>query len=243
MNQIQQLADRPTESLSAPGNRAHGRAQESRGGSAQQVLVHRRTSEQAAVVAAERDRLRIEVDRLSARVQGAEAARAGAEERCHKADKRRQKAERELRAARACSASDTLDEDAFCDPEDQFRHEVHIAWTRRIPKGEKAARPLPPYTIGPDFLDSLQNTKGVDRHKVIDVVVEVLTDVRSFGRKAHQLREDAGGNSRAVTRGDGAVCWRVAVQQGTPVARRLHLWRSSQVIELSRVVLHDDMTP
>lgn len=248
MIEIRHLADRATQSKSAqgpsaPGNRVDDGARQSRSGSAQRVLVHRQASEQAAAVVAEHDWLRSEVDRLNACLDDTETARAAAEARCRRSDRRGQKLEKELRAARACSAAGRLDADAFCDPEDQFRHEVYIAWTRRIPKGEKAVRPLPQYEIGPDFLASLETTEGVDRRKVVDVVVEVLTDCRSFGRRAHQLREDAGGSSRAVTREDGAVCWRVTLQQGTPAARRLHLWRSGQVIELSRVVLHDDMTP
>ncbi|ALV48102.1 hypothetical protein ASR50_34665 [Streptomyces sp. 4F] len=97
--------------------------------------------------------------------------------------------------------------------------------------------------IGPSFLDSLKTIQGVDQSKVIDVVVEILTGLRAPGRDPHRLRVDIGGNSRAVARADGAVCWRVALQQGTPAARRLHFWRSKQGVELSRVVLHDDMNP
>ncbi|MGW7368707.1 hypothetical protein ACWGI8_36085, partial [Streptomyces sp. NPDC054841] len=190
-----------------------------------------------------------ELDLSDARLRGVETALAAAEadrdrQRTHyrKVEQRRQKLEKELKAARARSGPDR-GEEAFCDPEDQFRHEVYLAWTRRIPKGEKATRPLPPYMIGPDFLASLKTTEGVDWQKVVDVVVEVLTGLQSPGRNPHRLRVDAGGNSRPAVRADGAVCWRVALQQGTPAARRLHFWRVGQTVELSRVVLHDDTTP
>jgi hypothetical protein len=36
---------------------------------------------------------------------------------------------------------------------------------------------------------------------------------------------------------------RVALQQGTPSARRLHYWKIGDRVELSRVALHDDMRP
>jgi len=42
---------------------------------------------------------------------------------------------------------------------------------------EKAERRLVPFELGPRFLDSLQASHGVDRGKVLDVVVEVLTGI------------------------------------------------------------------
>ncbi|MFI7642304.1 hypothetical protein [Nonomuraea sp. NPDC049400] len=201
-------------------------------------------------LAAECDLLRSELDRSNARLRSVENALATAEAdrdqqrtRYYKVNQRRQKLEMELKAARTRPSPDGLDEEVFCDPEDQFRHDVYLAWSRRIPKGEKTARPLVRYTIGPDFLASLETTDGVDPSKVVDVVVEILTGLRAPGRKLHRLRADTGGNSRPVARADGAVCWRVALQQDTPAARRLHFWRSAQAIELSRVVVHDDMPP
>jgi hypothetical protein len=78
----------------------------------------------------------------------------------------------------------------------------------------------------------------------VAVVVEVLTGQAPHlpGRDAHQLRTgDAG--SRYVNRADGATCWRVALQQDTAAARRLHYWRIRDRYELSRVVLHDNFRP
>ncbi|MEU6071363.1 hypothetical protein ABZ864_44735 [Streptomyces sp. NPDC047082] len=191
----------------------------------------------------EKDRLGRRLEETETALTAVEADRDRQRERCGKADQRRRELEKELKAALARSVPDRLDEDAFCDPEEQFRHEVYLAWARRIPKSEKATRPLAPYVIGPDFLASLMIIEGMDRAKIVNVVVEVLTGFRSPGRDLHQLRVDTGGNSRAVVRADGAVCWRVALQKGSPAARRLHFWRSGRAVELSRVVVHDDMTP
>lgn len=58
----------------------------------------------------------------------------------------------ELRAVRREPVKAARDGDVFFDPEGQFRYEVHLAWTRRIPKGDKADGPLREYTLGPGFL-------------------------------------------------------------------------------------------
>jgi len=134
----------------------------------------------------------------------------------------------------------------FLDPEEQFLFEVHQSWVRRIPASEKHDRPLGDPRIGPHFLATLDRIEGVDRAKVVDVVVEILTNLvhELNGREVHQLREGSMGNAPAVTRDDGATCWRVALQVNSPAARRLHFWRlPDSSIELSRVVTHDDMNP
>jgi hypothetical protein len=129
--------------------------------------------------------------------------------------------------------------------DDVLRHEVYLAWTRRIPQGDKADRPLREYTLGPDFLPSLDSMDGFDRSKVADVVMEIVTDLadEQTGRSPHRLRMGVGGNNAPVVREGGATCWQVALQQGRPAARRLHFWRNGAYIELSRVVTHDDMAP
>ncbi|NCT90982.1 hypothetical protein GXB85_08490 [Cellulomonas sp. APG4] len=133
----------------------------------------------------------------------------------------------------------------FVDPAEQFRYEVYAAWVRRIPAGEKHERALTEYTLGPDFLRSMERIEGVPREKVLNVVVEVLTGIaeRAAGREMHPLRSGAGGADPVVTRADGATCWRVSLQSNTPQARRLHFWRREGMVEFSRVVLHDDMSP
>jgi hypothetical protein len=161
------------------------------------------------------------------------------------ADRRRQALDRELRAARRRPAEAARDDDVFLDPEEQFRYEVYLAWARRIPKSGKADRPLREYSLGPAFLSSLDSVDGVDRSKVVDVVVEIVTGLADEqpGRGLHRLRMGEGGNNAPVLREDGATCWRVALQQGRPAARRLHFWRNGAYLELARVVTHDDMTP
>jgi hypothetical protein len=134
----------------------------------------------------------------------------------------------------------------FADPEQRFRIEVTLAWASRTPLDEQRTRPLPEYSIGPSFLDSVGSIEGISRDKIAGVVFEVLTGraQQMPSRELHQLRENETGNAPVVRRLDGAVCWRVSMQSNTPQARRLHYWQiPGGRIELSRVVLHDDFRP
>lgn len=134
----------------------------------------------------------------------------------------------------------------FTDPEQQLRFEIEHRWAMRIPAADKDRLPLSHYTIGPEFLESVQTVHGVSRPKIIDVIVEVLTGLAKDidGRKLHRLREsEAGGADFRVRPSDGAQAMRVNLQTNTPSARRLHYWQLKDgSIELARVVVHDDFT-
>lgn len=135
---------------------------------------------------------------------------------------------------------------AFADREKGFRYLVLTAWARRTPVAEQPERPLPDFMIGPDFLESLDQVEGISESKVADVVFEIATGLAEQmpGRDVHPLRTGPGGSDPVCVRDDGARCWRAALQQNTPSARRIHYWRlPGGGLELSRVVLHDDMTP
>lgn len=152
----------------------------------------------------------------------------------------------QLRRAKQRTAPPDVALPVFADRERGFRHLVEAAWARRIPVGEQPTRPLPDYAIGERFLDSVDALEGIAVDKIADVVMEVLTGLaeQSTGRELHQLRTSAGGNAAPQSRSDGAVCYRVSMQIHTPSARRLHFWKCPDgTIELSRVVVHDDMEP
>lgn len=157
----------------------------------------------------------------------------------------RQKLAKQLKRAAERQEQDGDRGPWFPDPEEQFRFEVYCEWARRIPAGQKVSLPLAEYFLGPEFLPSLDDLEGVSREKVVAVVVEVLTGLAatSAGREMHVLRESEAANSAAVTRADGGVCWRVALQRATANARRLHVWRVDNWFELARVTVHDDFRP
>lgn len=152
----------------------------------------------------------------------------------------------QLRRAKQRTAPPDVALPVFADRERGFRHLVEAAWARRIPVGEQPTRPLPDFAIGERFLDSVDALEGIAVDKIADVVMEVLTGLaeQSTGRELHQLRTSAGGNAAPQSRPDGAICYRVSMQIHTPSARRLHFWKCPDgTIELSRVVVHDDMEP
>ena len=108
---------------------------------------------------------------------------------------------------------------------------------------EQHDRPLPGYSVGPRFLDSLSRLEGIKEEKVADVVFEVVTGLAPQipGREVHHLRIGAGGDNPVRVREDGAMAWRASLQVKTPSARRLHYWiLPNGDIELARVATHDD---
>ncbi len=120
---------------------------------------------------------------------------------------------------------------------------MYLAWVRRFSDQErKGERRLMDWTIGEGFFESWAEVQGVERSKVVDVIVEVLTDLapRLASREVHQLRSGSGGDDPPRTRGR-ETAWRVSLQVGTPGARRLHYWKGDGVIELSSIRHHDDL--
>jgi hypothetical protein len=204
-------------------------------------------------VAAETRALDAQVRAFRARVRELEAqvVRLDAKVRNQKTALRKEKVRQRSTALRSGAAANgvgsertpSADVVTFPDPREQFRHEVYLAWAERIPAGQKAERPLGPYTLGPEFLASIEEVEGVDRPKVVQVVVEILTGLaeKLAGRDLHPLRTTAGGGSAPLTRDGGWSAWRVALQRESPAARRLHFWRRGIEVELARVVLHDDL--
>lgn len=202
--------------------------------------------DEVAALQAERDRLEVEVRRVREQVARLES-RAGA----LRASLRDAVNERDRLKGRLAGADQVLREHdadlrAFQDPERQLRYEVELAWARRFPAAEKDQRPLAEYALGPEFLPTLQTIQGIDRSKVVDVVVEILTGLvhQTAGRQTHQLRSGPGGDDPYLTRPDGATCWRISLQHKTAQARRLHYWQLNDgTVELSSVRLHDDLRP
>ncbi|WP_068402188.1 hypothetical protein [Kribbia dieselivorans] len=207
------------------------------------------------------DALQAEVNRLtSAHEQLKSQFQAAADENAQLhylrdgAERRANKAEHDLKHARvrlrkagtSKAAASPCPEPRFADRELGFRHAVLTAWASRLPPDEQAIRPLPEYAVGPRFLGSLDDLEGIKPDKVADVAFEVLTGLAADipGRELHRLRAGNGGGDPYLVREDGAQAFRVSLQVNTPSARRLHYWQlSNGQIELSRVVLHDDVQP
>lgn len=132
---------------------------------------------------------------------------------------------------------------AFLDEQEQLDFEIRTAWALRIRANEKPLRSLGEWDYAPQFFDTLRNIEGVERSKLADVIVEILTGLvkRMPGRKLHLLRTGEGGNEPARQTPQGEFYMRVALQLGSPGGRRLHYYhRNDGVVVLSSVRMHDD---
>lgn len=157
----------------------------------------------------------------------------------------------ELRTARSArpapeAGGPTSPRARWPDAESWIRHEIICAWVARTTASDKKEHLLRRYEIGAEFISSIEqlDDRLFDKamRTVVDVVTERAVDIPS--RELHQLRTGSGGDDPYVQRADGSWCWRVSVESNTPQARRLHFWRlPAGIVELSRVVLHDDFRP
>jgi hypothetical protein len=135
----------------------------------------------------------------------------------------------------------------FADDEPWIRHELYLTWIDRVEPAERTLYGLPAdYVVGDDFAESLEQLDEDRLEKAFRACVDVLTGRADTlaSRGVHPLRTNASGGAPDLGRADGARCMRCAIENDTASARRLHWWRlRNGGIELSRVVLHDDMTP
>lgn len=194
----------------------------------------------------ELDQLQEENRRLLAQLQAQNAEITKLRNRVEQQQRRVTKLQREKGQRRDIDseAARILENDArlFADPARQLEFEVEMAWLRRFQESERnSSRRLMNWSIGEGFLESWDQVEGIERRKVVDVIVEVLTDLAPElpGREVHQLRSGQGGDDPVRTRGN-QVAWRVSLQVNTPGARRLHYWRGPEGIELASIRHHDD---
>ncbi|GER23617.1 hypothetical protein NCCP1664_21120 [Zafaria cholistanensis] len=130
----------------------------------------------------------------------------------------------------------------FSTGEEALRHEVYLAWVERIPALEKADRPLRQYGVGAGFAKAYFAQPPDIRHKAAKALVDLLTAEpgQAVPRQVHEWRTGRGGHNPPHTRDDGAVGFRMYVEENTPGARRLHFWKLPDGgIELHDVGVHD----
>ncbi|WP_402466893.1 hypothetical protein [Isoptericola aurantiacus] len=195
---------------------------------------------------------------LRAAVRGLEAETAGlrdlAREQQDRIDRLQRDVERHKRSVRIAKKERRRDVEPapahrrlFVDPVDQLRYDVRRTWAELVDAEEKDEYPLPEFVVGPEFCDTLAGTGRGLEEKVHRAVVLVLVgraqDVAGY--ELHRLRRgDGGGDPYRVRESDGAQAMRLSLQVSSPQARRLHYWvLPGGGVELSRVVLHDDVEP
>jgi hypothetical protein len=190
---------------------------------------------------AEITRLQAENEQLRAKLAQERAERASAEAKLAEASQDRRESGRALRDARRAAERSHVDATA-----DGIRFEIERTWGNRTAPGERAMWPLREYGLGPDFVKSLSALDENQLSKAVRACVDAITgrDKEIPARELHRLRTGEGGDDSFVVRADGARCWRSSIEQNAPGARRLHYWElPGGVIELSRIVHHDEMRP
>ncbi|MFI5752927.1 hypothetical protein ACIBBE_45595 [Streptomyces sp. NPDC051644] len=146
-----------------------------------------------------------------------------------------------LKAAEERAEADTTT--VYADPEQQFRYEVDQCWLRLVPEPDRPGQPIATFTLGPDWLASLDAIELVDRRKTVEVTVEVLTGLAATipGRQVHRMRARDERGGAPLVRDDQAVAMRCHLKNQTSAAPRLMWWKlPDQSIELARVAPHDD---
>lgn len=191
------------------------------------------------------DALRRELDGFRQEVQLLRHERATFDARNQHLE--RQLADQRSRLRKAKRPSGDAAPVAFASAEQGFRYAVLTAWARRTPTAEQAAVPLPDFSIGPHFIESLERLEGIAREKVADVAFEILTGRAKdlAGRELHQYRESEAGGASTVHRArDGATLWRASLQSKTASARRIHFWQGpGGDVVFWHVGLHDERPP
>ena len=136
----------------------------------------------------------------------------------------------------------------FSSKEAWFREEVRRAWIATYTAQERETWVLESFAwkMGERFISSLDGMKDSQLRRLFRLVTHIASGRAQVENviEVHPLREGENAGDPAVTRSDGAVCLRAYVEQGVPQSRRLHYWKGPEnLIELSRVVMHDDMNP
>lgn len=136
----------------------------------------------------------------------------------------------------------------FATAEEWFREEVRRTWLSLYTPQERARWAIidSDWNLGSRFTDSLTELRDSQLRRVTKLVVHLVTGRNAEQNivESHPLRSADEVSAPPVTREDGAVCLRAYVEEGMPQSRRLHYWKLGDgSLELSRVVLHDDMQP
>lgn len=193
-------------------------------------------------------RQRARIARLEQQLQVERTERAQAENLLAQVRAAQRDTGRALRAARKSGAADEgrIARPSGIPDEAWIRDAVSAAWEERVHSGDRSRWPLRDYRIGTEFAASLTVLDDAQLTKALRACVDALTgrDRDIASRDLHRLRAGNGGDDPYVSREDGARCWRSAIEQRAASARRLHYWElRNGVIELGRVVLHDDTRP
>lgn len=155
------------------------------------------------------------------------------------------RAREDIARLKECAVEPDDDDPVYSDPVVQFEHELELAWLRTTPEHDRDEWGLRSYTLGSEFLGSLDAIE-VPRARVLRACVDVVTgryphiDGRNAKRFKDTTANSGGGKPVLVRASDGATAWRCSIQM-SGIAARLMWWeRRNGHPELSRVADHND---
>jgi len=213
--------------------------------SRRQLLEAELAETQAAVDQFQEHAVQLDADVMLARQQAAELSSLHQELDRHRREAAvtSQQLSQMKKKLRGIRKEEAMPESLFPDPQSDFDFELKYTWAVQIPALEKARRPLGPYRIGAEFLQTLREQPKEKQKKAFKAIVDLLSNdtAKLSARDAHLLRTHVAGGAAPVVRNNGQdVCWRLSLEQNVAAARRLHYWKCADgVVELSRVTVHD----
>jgi len=134
----------------------------------------------------------------------------------------------------------------FASDSDWLHEELRRAWIGRYTAQERSDSyrlRLEKFSFSAEFCDSVKEPRldEDEIRKVVRLMVDLVTGRNAAERKhtVHELFDGLGGAQRS--REDGALCWRVHIENGSPQAKRLHYWEKRDgFIEFGWVANHDN---
>lgn len=133
----------------------------------------------------------------------------------------------------------------FADPEEQFRFEAWLSYLVHVDEASRGAYPWrEDYRLGPRFLDSVDRLVGagaIRRERIVRVCAEVVCGIARHLPSRGVKEWLVSPHGPPLVREDGALCWRVRLENETSSARRLRYWRlRTGAVELDSVGVHDE---
>jgi hypothetical protein len=161
--------------------------------------------------------------------------------------KQQQSEARKSKRAQQSSRSTTFSRrDRWASDEDWFNEELRRAWVGRYKPSERVKNyPLnfEKFGYAEGFFESVISEKLSEEEikKTVRVMLDIASGRNAVERihKVHEKFTQLGGPQES--RSDGALLWRVHLENGVPAAKRLHYWlRKDGFIDFGWVANHDD---
>lgn len=187
------------------------------------------------------ERLQAELERSSLVARTKEQASELAELRAQASERRKDK-----RAQQASRSTTFTRRDRFASDQDWFNEELRRAWIGRYTPQERESSyqlDIQRFSFSEEFFESIMGGKldEDEVRKLVRVVLDLVTGRNAVEHKHvfHAMQEGLGGGQRV--RSDGALCWRMHLENGQPQAKRLHYWQlRNGLVELGWVANHDE---